>query len=76
MHTQQQREAAALRADDLLTCKQVCAFLGGIHSATLYRGIAAGRYPAPIKVGPNTSRWLESECEAALAAMVERRAAQ
>ena len=61
---------------DLLNLKATCLFFGGIHSATLYRGIPARRYPAPIKVGPNTSRWLRSECEAALQAMIARRAAQ
>jgi predicted DNA-binding transcriptional regulator AlpA len=68
------RGAAPLREGEaLLDCDTVCAFFGSIHSATLYRGIAAGRYPAPIKIGPNTSRWLRSECEASLAAMMARR---
>jgi predicted DNA-binding transcriptional regulator AlpA len=54
-----------------------CAFFGGtrpINVATLYRGIRRGRYPRPVKVGPGSSRWLRSECEAALQAMVEGRA--
>ena len=63
----------------LLDLRVVCCLLGGtrpINPATLYRGIRLGRYPAPIKVGPNASRWLRSECEAALQAMIERRAAR
>jgi predicted DNA-binding transcriptional regulator AlpA len=55
---------------ELLNCKEVCRTYGSIDPATLYRGIRAGRYPSPIKVGPNTSRWLRSECEAALQAMI------
>jgi predicted DNA-binding transcriptional regulator AlpA len=66
MNTLDQREAtAALRQDelpDLLDCDAVCAFFGGIHHSTLYRGIRKGWYPPPIKVGPNTSRWFRSEC--------------
>jgi predicted DNA-binding transcriptional regulator AlpA len=80
MHTQQQREAtAALRQDELLHLKEVCAFFGGtrpINPATLYRGIRDGRYPAPIKIGRNCSRWLRAECEAALQTMIAERAAQ
>ncbi|MBR0705389.1 helix-turn-helix transcriptional regulator [Bradyrhizobium liaoningense] len=77
MHALEQRGAvAALRNDDLLDLKTVCAFFGGLDASTIYRGIAAKRYPAPIKVGPNASRWLRSECEAALAAMIARREAK
>ena len=63
--------------DQLLDLKEACRFFGGtrpINPATLYRGGNAGRYPAPIKVGPGSSRWLRSECEAALQAMIARRA--
>jgi predicted DNA-binding transcriptional regulator AlpA len=70
----QQREAATSREDELLDLKEVCVFFGGIDPSTIYRGITAKRYPAPIKVGPNTSRWFRSECEAALQAMIARRA--
>jgi predicted DNA-binding transcriptional regulator AlpA len=63
--------------DHLLDRREACAFFGGskpINPSTLYRGIRQGRYPAPIKVGPGSSRWLREECEAALQAMVEGRA--
>jgi predicted DNA-binding transcriptional regulator AlpA len=76
---QREADTCALREDDLLDLKETCRFFGGnrpINPATLYRGITAKRYPAPIKVGPNSSRWLRSECEAALAAMIAGRAAQ
>ena len=77
MHTLMQREAAAAsREDELLDLKAVCRYFGGLDPSTIYRGIAAKRYPAPIKVGPNASRWLRSECEAALQAMIAGRAAQ
>jgi predicted DNA-binding transcriptional regulator AlpA len=63
---------------DLLTLKEVRRLFGGsrpLDAATIYRGIKAGRYPAPIKIGPGSSRWLRAECEAALAAMIAGRAA-
>jgi predicted DNA-binding transcriptional regulator AlpA len=61
----------------LLDKVEVCRFFGGtrpLNAATLYRGIRKGRYPKPVKVGPGSSRWLRSECENALAQMVEGRA--
>jgi predicted DNA-binding transcriptional regulator AlpA len=62
--------------EELLDRKAVCLFFGGtrpLNPATLYRGICKGRYPKPVKIGPGSSRWLRSECEAALATMVEDR---
>jgi predicted DNA-binding transcriptional regulator AlpA len=61
---------------DLLDRRAACAFFGGtkpINIATLYRNIRAGRFPRPVKIGPGTSRWLRSECEIALAKMMEAR---
>jgi predicted DNA-binding transcriptional regulator AlpA len=61
---------------DLLDRDAVCAFFGGtkpLNAATLYRGIRKGRYPKPVKVGPGSSRWLRSECEAALERLIVRR---
>ncbi len=54
--------------EEMMTVTATCAFFGGdrpIHPSTLYRGIAAGRYPKGIPVGPNTVRWSRSECLAA-----------
>src|SRR5262249_14950195 len=51
----------------------VCRLFGNINPSTLYRGIRVGRYPKPVRVGPNSSRWLLAECQAALRAMVEQR---
>ena len=61
---------------ELLDKAAVCALFGGsrpINPSTLYRGIRLGRYPRPIRVGPNSSRWLLAECQAALRGMVEER---
>jgi predicted DNA-binding transcriptional regulator AlpA len=61
--------------EDLLDIDETCRFFGGdhkpIHPSTLYRGAAKKIYPRPVRIGLGSSRWLRSECEAALAAMVE-----
>ena len=76
--TTQLREALPLRAseEDLPDLKEACRFFGGsrpLNAATLYRGVRLGRYPAPIKVVPNASRWLRSELDAALQSMISTR---
>ena len=58
---------------NLLTRNEVCRFFGGINAATLYRKIRQGVLPKPVKIG-GSSRWLRSECEAALQSMVDGRA--
>jgi predicted DNA-binding transcriptional regulator AlpA len=61
---------------DLLHKREVCFLFGGskpINPATLYRQIRKGLLPKPIRVG-GSSRWLRTECEAALRQMVEGRA--
>ena len=35
-----------------------------ISKASWYNGIAAGRYPAPIKLGPRTSAWKVTDIHA------------
>lgn len=36
----------------------------GLSRSTIYRRIADGTFPEPIKAGPRASRWLESEIDA------------
>jgi predicted DNA-binding transcriptional regulator AlpA len=51
-------------------------FFGGskpLHISTLYRGMADGIYPKPIKASVNSVRWLASECRAALDRMIAER---
>ena len=56
----------------VLRRKQVCALLGVSHT-TLYDWIRAGRFPAPIELGPNSRAWLREEVEEFLA---QRKAAR
>ena len=57
----------------LLDRAEVCRYFGNIHPSTLWRGIKAGRYPAPIRIGPQLRRWSRAECETALREMTEAR---
>ena len=50
-----------------------CAFFGGIDISTLYRGMAAGRYPRPVLVSEHVARWLAEECETALERLIAAR---
>ena len=61
---------------ELLHLDAVCEFFGGtrpLNPSTLYRGVKDGRYPPPVKIGPGSSRWLRSECEAARSRLIAQR---
>jgi len=52
----------------------VCGFFGGnkpLNPATIYRGIAAGRYPRPVRPSPNVNRWIGRELKAARQAIID-----
>ena len=49
----------------LLNAKEVCR-LAGVSIPTLYRLAKAGRFPRPLRVGPQVSRWRSDEIEAHL----------
>jgi hypothetical protein len=55
---------------DFITIDAACRIIGGeekpIHFATFYRGVRAGRYPAPVHVSPNVARVSRSKLIAAL----------
>jgi len=70
------RNSAAILDDDLLDVEATCAFLGGnkpIHFSTLYKGIRAGRFPRPIKIGPATSRWRGRDLRDCVARLADAR---
>jgi hypothetical protein len=60
---------------DLITIGAACRLIGGdekpIHPATYYRGVAAGRYPAPVRVSPNVARISKTELLAAIERLME-----
>ena len=57
----------------LMSRAETCEFFGRIHPSTLWRGIKAKRYPAPIRIGPQLRRWSRADCEAVLRVMTEAR---
>ena len=62
--------------DDLLDVNEACRLIGGtkpINPSTLWRGIKAGRYSRPIKIGPQSARWRRSELEADINRMIAER---
>ena len=59
--------------DELLDIDEVCTFLGGsrpINPSTVWRGIKAGRFSAPIYV---TKRWRRRDLERDLEALATKR---
>jgi prophage regulatory protein len=53
----------AIRSVRFLRLPEVKLRTGESHSS-IYRKIASGVFPKPIKIGPNASAWIESEIDA------------
>ena len=54
-----------------VTIEKACEIIGGdqpIHPTTYYRGVQAGIYPQPDRVGPNISRVNTAKLLAAISA--------
>ena len=58
--------------ENLLRLKEVCRRTGKSRS-DVYRHIAAGRFPAPVKLGVRASAWVESEINAWIAERIADR---
>lgn len=48
--------------DRLLRLREVTALVG-LGSSTIYRKLAAGEFPQPVRLGPSSVRWRESEVQ-------------
>jgi prophage regulatory protein len=57
----------------LLPLKESLSRVGNPSRSTFYEGIAKGRFPKPVRIGPKAVRWLEDELDASVAAMIEAR---
>lgn len=42
----------------------------GLRRSEIYRRVRSGTFPAPIRLGKNAVAWLQSDCEAWVAARV------
>ena len=45
----------------------------GLRRASIYRRAAAGTFPKPVRLGPNSTGWLESEIDTFIAEAVAQR---
>jgi len=54
--------------DRLLRIKQIIPAILPISRSAFWLGVKTGKYPAPVKLGPRTTCWRESE----IMAMVQR----
>jgi predicted DNA-binding transcriptional regulator AlpA len=64
---------------DLVPETEALQILGGskpISKHTLYRGIAAGRFPRAVRIGPNLVRYVRAELEAVVRDAIAARAVQ
>jgi len=58
-----ERPAPALPADGFLRVKQVLCFLP-ISRSAWWAGVASGRFPKPVRLGPKTTAWRASDIKA------------
>jgi predicted DNA-binding transcriptional regulator AlpA len=62
---------------ELIPIDQVCKLAGGedqpLNPATIYRGIKAGIWPKPVRIGPNTVRWIKAEVISTIKARIADR---
>ncbi len=59
------RDDAMSSVDRLLNAKEVCK-LTSVSQATLYRLIKANKFPKPLRLGPQVTRWRSDEIAAHL----------
>jgi prophage regulatory protein len=65
---------AAPALDRLLRRSEV-SHLTGLSKTSIYREIALGRFPAPVRLGPNSVAWRESTIAKWMAALPAAKAA-
>jgi predicted DNA-binding transcriptional regulator AlpA len=66
------RPEADIELLDLQACRGIVGGTKPVHAATIYRLIAAGRLPAPVKMG-GSARWKKRPFVDAVRAMIEGR---
>ena len=65
-------KAAPRKSDRILRLPEV-EERTGIRRATIYRRAKGGTFPQPVRLGPNSTGWLESEIDTFLAEAVAAR---
>jgi len=54
----------ALQLPDALLKMQTVTQAAGISPATIYRGVAAGTFPQPVRMGKRCTRWRSADVRA------------
>jgi prophage regulatory protein len=54
-----------------LRLREVCAIVA-LGRSEVYRLMHAGQFPAAVRVGPNTTRWVDTEVHAWVAEQAEK----
>jgi prophage regulatory protein len=67
--------ASPRKGDNILRLPEV-EKRSGLRRATIYKRAADGTFPKPVRLGPNSTGWLESEIDAHLAKLVAERDVQ
>lgn len=57
------QEMEFVYSKSLLDVNAVCAKLGGISPATVYRMVDRGELPEPIRLGPRLTRWQATDID-------------
>jgi prophage regulatory protein len=65
--------SAPIKNRRLLKLKDSLPKVGNPSRSTFYEGIATGRFPKPVRIGPGAVRWLEDELEDSVRAMIAAR---
>lgn len=67
--------ATARKGDSILRLPEV-ERRTGLRRATIYRRAGEGTFPKPVRMGPNSTGWFESEIDAFLAEIAAARDVQ
>lgn len=61
---------------ELITVKEAMKMVGILNTSTMYRAIKAGKFPKPVKLGKQSTRFVKSECEDYVRKLIEERDAK
>lgn len=64
----QRQPIEAVTLPDALLKVQTISAVAGMSSATIYRKVASGDFPAPVRLGARCTRWKSGDVQAWLAA--------
>lgn len=62
--TRTEQPLHALQLQDALLKMQTVTQAAGISPATVYRGVAAGTFPQPVRMGKRCTRWRAADVRA------------